>query len=362
MTALDVPALFNQLVSQNWPIYQLYGLTLQSDFCFANRLSQPEHSETTGNSSQPNPELRFTCRTEAPINVDWHQQKPIYTSQCRTETGDNSFFLYEIPSDRHSTSHTCTVVHFTDTADYYLWEDFIYCHLFNPAYDYWVEIGFLGSIMSIWLETHKRLALHASAVVINRQAVGFLGSKQGGKTSLAAMLTQSGHQLLTDDILPIQQQGKSLLGCPGYPQMRMWPELAQHFTGSDRSWPKVHPNLTKLRIPVTSETIGEFCDCPRPLTCLYLPERRDPNLYGKEISITPIPAPKAMVELLYYAFAAPVLPAFPKIQKPRFYLLADIIKQVQVRHLTYPNGYQYLPQVKAAIVEDIEAISKESSH
>lgn len=311
-------------------------MTLQSDFAFANRLA--------AGSSQVRVDLRFTCRETAPFPPDWQSTSPLYVSNAKTESKESSFAIYTLAE--------YSVIHFADTADYYLWPDQIYCHLLNPIYDYWVEIGFLGSVMSLWLELQGVLALHASAVTIFGRAVGFLGSKQGGKTSLAATLAQAGHLLLTDDILPIKRQESALWGCPGYPQMRMWLDLVEQFLEGDRDWPQVHPSLTKRRIPVGSEGLGKFCPTMQPMGCLYLPERRDASVYGIDICITPVPPQKAMLELVYYAFAAPVLSAFADLQSSRFCLLAEIAQRVPVRHLAYPAGYEHLPRVRAAICRD----------
>jgi hypothetical protein len=37
---------------------------------------------------------------------------------------------------------------------------------------------------------------------------------------------QSGFQLLTDDALPLTLGDNAFIGQPGYPEMRLWPDLA----------------------------------------------------------------------------------------------------------------------------------------
>jgi hypothetical protein len=47
------------------------------------------------------------------------------------------------------------------------------------------------------------VSLHASAVAIDGQAIGFLAAKGGGKSTLAIALAAAGAQLITDDTLPV---------------------------------------------------------------------------------------------------------------------------------------------------------------
>jgi hypothetical protein len=314
--------------------HRLYGLTLRSDFPFANQLLP-----TAGV-----PDLHFTCVETAPILDDWQQSPPIFTSRTLTETGESSYSLYHQPDYE--------VLHFADTADYYLWNDKIICHLFNSAYDYWVEIGLLGSVFSFWLERRGILALHASSVVLENGAIAFLASNKGGKSSLAATFMQSGYSLLTDDILPVELNNSRIMGRPGYPQMRMWPDQAQHFLGHYQTLARVHPELSKRRVPVGQAGLGTFCDVAQLLNCLYIPERRDPQEWGMGIEIIPISPREVILELMHHAFAAQVIDAVVSLRPQRFNLLAQIAQQVPMRRLIYPAGLEHLPLVRDAILAD----------
>lgn len=59
--------------------------------------------------------------------------------------------------------------------------------------------------------------LHASAVVRDRCAIGFLGPSGVGKSSLALELTRRGAEFLADDVLAVEHRSCGLVAHPGTP-------------------------------------------------------------------------------------------------------------------------------------------------
>ena len=107
-------------------VYSLFGLTLTSYFSFANRLAPGIGS----------PDLTFSCISSAPRSVDWDHVAPVHTSPIRTDDGESVAQLYRLGA--------CDVLRFSPIADFYLSPNCIVCHLWDPAYDYLVEISLLG--------------------------------------------------------------------------------------------------------------------------------------------------------------------------------------------------------------------------
>ena len=211
-------------------------------------------------------------------------------------------------------------------------------------------------MLSFFLERRGIPALHASAVAVGDRAVAFLSGNRGGKSALAASLAQAGHPLLTDDILPVKPAAGHFLGLPGYPAMRMWPDEAEHFLGHYRDLELVHPQLDKRRVAVGPAGFGTFCAEARPLACLYIPERRDPAAWGDGVEITPLRPTAALMELVRNAFTARAVEALGW-QRSRLMVLGDLVQRVPVRRLIYPSGFQRLPQVRQAILRDLEGPS-----
>lgn len=262
-------------------VYSIYGLTLTSDFPFANRL-------TPGSGT---PDLTFTCATPAPLeDLD---AEPIYASPPRASDGKSSFFLYRLES--------CLVLRWR-TLSFYLWPDRIVCQPTNAKYHYVIEMLLLGAVFSCWLEWRGTPALHASAVVVDGRTVAFLATPSSGKSSIATALMQAGYQLLTDDVLPVARSCGAFVGHPAYPQMRVWPDRAEYLRGHFEDLDLVHPAYDKRHLPVGEDGFGSFCSSARPLACLYLPERRDPAEWGTRISLEPLSPGKELMALIQHSF------------------------------------------------------------
>ena len=302
---------------------------MASDYCFANPL--PRVSGT--------PDVSFTCRRTSPYPVEG-VKKLVYAGESRTADGEIWFSIHTM-GDGH-------VVHYAKTVDFYLSSDTIIAHLLDPAYGYAVEILLLGEIFSLWLELKGIPMIHASAAVVDNNAIAFLSSSKGGKTGLAAAFAQQGHQILTDDILPLEDRHDRFLARPGFPALRMWPDQAGHFLGEYENLELVHPEHLKRRIPVGPEGFGTFCSEEKPLKVIYLPQRLGPDA---DITIDPLSKKNAFFALIQYSFTAG-LNELLGLQPQRMNFFSRMVQQVPVRRLNYPEGFHHLSRVVDAVLED----------
>lgn len=317
-----------------WRRVSIFGLVLATDFPLANRLED---------AAGP-PDLRFTCASEAPLPVSWQRLTPIFESPLRAADGSSVTTLFRLED--------CEVLRFRRSVDFYLWPERIVAHLIDPAHAHEVEIRLLGTALSYWLERRGIAALHAAAVDVEGRAVAFLSGNRGGKTSLAATLMQAGHALITDDLLAVERLGDGFLARPGYPQMRMWPEEAAHFTGGYVDLATVHPELTKRRVPVGAGGFGSFCDASRPLERIYLPRRRPPAEGRSEVEITPRSPRDAVIDLVRHSFSPFVVEA-TGLQDGRLTFFSRLVERVPVCALDYPAGYDRLPRVARGVLRDL---------
>src|SRR5215208_3016057 len=83
------------------PVYSLYGVTLASDFRFANRLI-----EGVGT-----PDLTFHL-ADVPPALGWDIDAPVYASSSLLDSGESLFYVYR-QGDFH-------VLRFTEVSDFYL--------------------------------------------------------------------------------------------------------------------------------------------------------------------------------------------------------------------------------------------------
>ena len=317
--------------------YSIFGITLASDFPFANRLARPVRQNGGA------PDLTFRCTRQPPVAFD-PSGPASYCSTYQNRAGESALLLYRFKG--------CDLLRLSGAADFYIWPEQIVCHLHEGGASYQAEIGLLGTALAYWLERRGVPALHAAAVAVEGRAAAFLSSNQGGKSSLAAALVQAGYALLTDDLLPVAEAETGFRAYPGYPAMRMWPGEAQHFTGGYEDLARVHPQLEKRRVVVGPGGFGQFCPTALPLACIYLPERRKAAEEDTEISILLVSPRQAVLALLQYSFA-PRLAEAAGLAAQRLNLFARLAGQVPVRRLRYPEGYQHLAAVGEAVLADL---------
>jgi len=321
-----------------WKTYSIFGLTMASDFPFISRLG----------IGSGEPDFTFTVSNKPPLDVIWSQNKPNYSSIFKNEEGENFSYLFRLKN--------CDVLRFTGKADFYISNDRIICHLLKKEQYPLVEIQLLGSVLSYWLERQGLPTIHASANNVDGCAVAFLSSNKGGKTSLAASLMQAGYPLITDDVMPIELHNDQIICRPGYPTMRMWPDEAEHFIGHSEDLPIVHPQLSKRRVFVGSDTFGSFYDMHAPLSCLYIPERIETALKGSKIEIMQLSQAEGLIELVRHSFISRMVERLGW-QPRRLEIFTKIVLNLPIRRLIYPSGYKNLSKVCNSILDDVKRIS-----
>jgi hypothetical protein len=136
----------------------------------------------------------------------------------------------------------------------------------------------------------------------------------------------------------------------------MWPQQAQHFLGHYEDLEFVHPTVTKRRIPVEENGFGTFCNVPQPLACLYIPERRNPDNWGERIEIEPVLRREAVLASVGHSFVASLVKAMG-LHPHRLGFFAHMSSRVPMRRVIYPNGFEHLPHVRGAILDDVAGLS-----
>jgi hypothetical protein len=314
--------------------HRLFGLTLLSDFDFESRLGPGRGAA----------DLTFSVLPDTAVEA--RLDEPLYESPLVDEAGDSLSRLYRLPQ--------CELLRFGEVLDFYLGADRIDCHLRQPGGRQMIEIRLLGAVLAYWLERMGIRALHASAVVVDGRAVAFMATHQGGKTGLAATLVAHGAPLLSDDLMPVEARPGGIVARSGYPQMRMRPDAARHFVDPEQRR-AARRRLGKLWVPVGANGFGAFQAGSVPLACVYLPERQDPRSSGRQPRISGVEPRQAVIELLRGSFSPYIVEAVG-LQPRRLEDFADLAQTVPVRRLVYPSGFEALPRVRDALLEDLDAL------
>lgn len=323
-------------------LYQIFGISLQSSISF----SFPQSIEQT------NIDLEFNYFEVEP---DWDlQNELLYSSPLRDAKGQSRFQLFRLENGLFFSS--------PGGIGFAIYPEMIICK--SPKFNLMqIEHFLFGIVLALWLETRGTIALHASAVEIDGQVAGFLASSRSGKSTLAASFLLTGSSFVTDNILPVIQNNQALSGYPGFPGLRLMPEEGKKILQGCDGVKTYFSYNRKLTIPIGGSGFGHYHHKDFLIACIYLPTRYQPNKFRSQdqgltdflIQITPLSKRDAVIELMRYSFLTHVLDAVG-LAPGRLGKLAQIAQVVPIRRLRYPNGFEYLAKVRAAVTTDLAAI------
>lgn len=168
------------------------------------------------------------------------------------------------------------------------------------ATDDYLRVFLLGGALGLLLHQRGMLVLHASAVAAYGGAVAFVGNSGEGKSTTAAALHARGHAMLADDMVALGMRGRVPLMPPGFPRLKVWPEVASalglamaelhEFNADDerRDW----------------RSAGTFSTAALPLGRIYVLETADD---GEAPSIERLSAQDGFAALIQYSYAVGLL-------------------------------------------------------
>lgn len=156
-----------------------------------------------------------------------------------------------------------------------------------------VALYLTGPLLGFLLRLRGVVALHASVVAVDDQAVAFVGPAGAGKSTTAAAFCTRGYPVLTEDIAALFEQAGAFSICPGYPHIGLWPDSTEMLFGSPEALPPFTAGWDKRCLALT--TPGSFVGRPLPLRAIYLLSERSASGATR---VTPAPAGAAMMALL----------------------------------------------------------------
>ncbi|MBI4382318.1 MAG: hypothetical protein HY574_14165 [candidate division NC10 bacterium] len=190
--------------------------------------------------------------------------------------------------------------------------------------------------------------LHATVVVVDGQAVAFLGDCGYGKSSLGAAFIQVGHPLLTDDVLVVEERDHGFAAYPGPPRIKLFPEVAKTFLGDRVGGTPMHPQTPKLVIPLDAFLSSQAVV---PLKSIYVLRRPIPGSQGNKVTIKTLSQRRAFLELLRNTFNTVIIEG-ERLER-QFKMATVVASKVPIKLLSYPRILALLPSVREAILSDL---------
>ncbi len=210
------------------------------------------------------------------------------------------------------------------------------------------ETYLLGQVLSFCLLERGLEPIHATVVVVDGGAVGFLGDSGYGKSSLAATFVRAGYPLLTDDLLVVSEGGDAVLAQPGPARLKLYPHSAERLLGEGATGIPVNPLTRKLLVPIAP---GLSCRSAVPLKAIYVLPPPSASAGVEEISMRQLSPREAFIELIKNTYN-PVITESQRLQV-QFGLAARLSVRVPFKGLSYPRDLELLPSICEAILEDL---------
>jgi len=200
----------------------------------------------------------------------------------------------------------------------------------------------LGPALAILLHQRGRFPLHAATVNIGEGAVAMMGGPGCGKSSLAATLYKRGHEILCDDVTAIQTDGRNgPLVFPGFPQLKLWPEVVSFMGDDPELLPCIEPAVEKRAF----RTDTNFSQKAIPLRHIYVLDE------ANDKQIVDLPPQEALIELIRNSYRAPLLKWIGA--KQHFLQCALLANKVPISRLSRPLSLSSLPDVARMVEEDL---------
>jgi hypothetical protein len=213
----------------------------------------------------------------------------------------------------------------------------------------------LGPIMGFVLLLRGTICLHASAIVIGKQAIALLGPAGSGKSTTAAAFANRGYGILAEDVVSLSERGTTFCVEPGYPCIRLWPHSVEALYGTSHELPKLTPTWDKCFLDLSQERYT-FHEQSLPLAAVYLLAARseDPAApYVQRLSQA-----QALMSLVANTYATNLMDR--EMRAYEFGLLSRLAGEIPVRQITPSDNAEHLGHLCDTIIEDFEVLSTRS--
>jgi hypothetical protein len=210
-----------------------------------------------------------------------------------------------------------------------------------------LQFYIVGPAMAVLLYQRDLLVLHASSVEMAGGAVAFMGERGYGKSSTAAALISRGHNLVNDDVTPVEVDIGPVSVSPGFPLLKLSEEVAASLGYDADCLFQLQHNGAKFGYRV----LDGFAQKALPLKHIFLLAE------GAFPEIETLRPQEAFLELVRNSY--PIRMSQPA-GASHFLKCANLATRVPISRLKNPYSLSSLPDL-ACLVEEHVFLESESN-
>ena len=223
------------------------------------------------------------------------------------------------------------------------------CRQFDRATCESFEVYMLGQALSYALVGQGFEPIHATVVVVNGEAVVFLGDSGFGKSTLAASFISAGYQLLTDDLLILRENHGRLFAYPGPPRIKLFPRTARRFLGTAADGIPMNRDTQKLILPLDRR---RSCSLPVSVKAIFALASPREVFRKQPVRLKPLSPREAFLELVKNTFNYRITDG-ARLQR-QFTEASRLVRLMPIRKLSIPRNFSELPSAREAILAELK--------
>jgi hypothetical protein len=214
------------------------------------------------------------------------------------------------------------------------------------------QVYLFGQALSFAHVRQRLEPLHATAVVVDGDAVAFLGQSGFGKSSLAAAFIADGHRLLTDDLLTVGLSADGVFAYPGAPRIKLFAKVAGQLWPEARDSGRMNEGTEKRILPLTA---AQSSRSPARLRAIYVVAPPRDACRAQETTMARLSPRAAFVALVAAAFNRRT-GGHERLEN-QFEISSSLAARTPVKRLVHPRTLARLDEVREAVLADLRGES-----
>ena len=257
--------------------------------------------------------------------LDSHASELSYTSEYTDNSSKPLLQVYRLSGGRyHHFRYADETEFLVDNAGTEIWSCWTEPLTIEDAATY-----LLGPVLGFVLLRRGLVCLHASAIVVDSEAIALIGPAGSGKSTTAAAFSARGFSILAEDVVTLDDCSDRFLVRPSYPGIRLWPASVEALYGTESRLPRLTPNWEKRYLDLTDNP-EQFGREPLPLSAIYVLAERSHEAPAPFIE--PLDRTDGLLSLIANTYTNYLMDK--SMQGRQFDLLTRVLANVPVRKVT----------------------------